>query len=327
MTCPNCGTANPAGARFCLECGTGLSLGCRNCGSALAPGAKFCSNCGTPTAESASRPDSERAPTASAAGSGAVAERRLVSVLFADLVGFTAVSEGRDAEETRDLLTRYFELAREIIGRYGGSVEKFIGDAVMAVWGAPVARENDAERAVRASLDLVAAVPTLGDGISARAGVLTGDAAVTLGAVNQGMVAGDLVNTASRLQSVAPPGTVLVGEGTQRAANAAIVFEPVDDQQLKGKSAPVVAYRAVRVIAERGGRGRPDRLEAALVGRDDELRLLKELFHATAREKRPRIVSITGQAGVGKSRITRELSRYIDGIVETVYWHSGRSPA
>jgi tetratricopeptide (TPR) repeat protein len=227
----------------------------------------------------------------------------------------------------RELLSRYFDTCRRLIGIYGGTVEKFIGDAVMAVWGAPVARENDAERAVRASLDLVAAVPTLGDGISARAGVLTGDAAVTLGAVNQGMVAGDLVNTASRLQSVAPPGTVLVGEGTQRAANAAIVFEPVDDQQLKGKSAPVVAYRAVRVIAERGGRGRPDRLEAALVGRDDELRLLKELFHATAREKRPRIVSITGQAGVGKSRITRELSRYIDGIVETVYWHSGRSPA
>ena len=250
-----------------------------------------------------------------------------MSVLFADLVGFTPFAEERDSEDVRATLTRYFDLSREIIERYGGTVEKFIGDAVMAVWGAPTAHENDAERAVRAALDLVGAVPTLDDRLSARAGVLTGEAAVTIGATNQGMVAGDLVNTASRLQSVAAPGTVLVGESTQRASNAAIVFEPIDAQQLKGKTVPVTAYRAVRVIAERGGRGRSDRLEAALVGRDDELRLLKDLFHATAREKRPRIVSITGQAGVGKSRITRELLRYIDGIVETVYWHSGRSPA
>ena len=326
MTCPNCGTTNPAGARFCSECGHVLSQGCRNCGSPLPAGAKFCSNCGTPTTEVE---DAVTTPTVSSARSVAapVAERRLVSVLFADLVGFTPFAEERDSEDVRATLTRYFDLAREIIERYGGSVEKFIGDAVMAVWGAPTAHENDAERAVRAALDLVAAVPTLDDRLSARAGVMTGEAAVTLGAVNQGMVAGDLVNTASRLQSVAPPGTVLVGEGTQRASNASIVFEPIDAQQLKGKSLPVPAHRAVRVIAERGGRGRSDRLEAGLVGRDDELRLLKDLFHATAREKRPRIVSITGQAGVGKSRITREMLRYIDGIVETVYWHSGRSPS
>jgi len=120
---------------------------------------------------------------------------------------------------------------------------------------------------------------------------------------------------------------VLVDDSTQRTANAAIEFEPFGDQHLKGKSAPVPAFRAVRVIAERGGRGRADRLEAPLVARDDEFRLIKELFHATARERRPRLVSITGQAGVGKSRLVSELSRYIDGIVDTVYWHAGRSPA
>ena len=134
------------------------------------------------------------------------AERRLVSVLFADLVGFTTASEGRDAEETRELLSRYFETARTLIERYGGTVEKFIGDAVMAVWGTPVAQEDDAERAVRTALDLVAAVPELDPGLRARAGVLTGEAAVTLGAAGQGMVAGDLVNTASRIQSAAEPG-------------------------------------------------------------------------------------------------------------------------
>ena len=167
------------------------------------------------------------------------AERRLVSILFADLVGFTPFAAERDAEDVRETLSRYFDLASDVIGQYGGTVEKFIGDAVMAVWGAPVAREDDAERAVRAALDLVDAVRTLGPTIQARAGVLTGEAAVTVGATNQGMVAGDLVNTASRLQSVAAPGTVLVGEATERAASGAIVFEEAGEQVLKGKAGPV----------------------------------------------------------------------------------------
>src|SRR5204863_2377455 len=158
------------------------------------------------------------------------AERRLVSVLFADLVGFTAASEGRDAEETRELLSRYFDTCRRLIELYGGTVEKFIGDAVMAVWGAPTATEDDAERAVRAALDLVAAVTALGDEVGApdlraRAGVLTGEAAVTIGAEGQGMVAGDLVNTASRIQSAAQPGTVFVGDSTRRATEQTVVYE------------------------------------------------------------------------------------------------------
>ena len=197
----------------------------------------------------------------------------------------------------------------------------------MAVWGTPIARENDAERAVRAALDVVAAVKTLGPGISARAGVLTGEAAVTLGATNQGMVAGDLVNTASRLQSVAQPGQFLVGESTERAANQAIAFEPAGEQILKGKEAPVPAFRAIGVVAERGGRGRGDQLEAPFLGRDGEFGLLKDMFHATGRERRTRIVSIVGVAGSGKSRLVWELSKYLDGVVESVLWHTGRSPA
>ena len=176
-------------------------------------------------------------------------------------------------------------------------------------------------------LELVDAVPALGSGIQARAGVLTGEAAVTIGATNQGMVAGDLVNTASRLQSVAPPGTVLVGEATQRAASKAIAFEPAGEQVLKGKQAPVPAWRALRVVAERGGRNRPEALEAPFVGRDDELRLLKDLFHATGREKRLRVVSVIGPGGHRQDRAWRGSScKYLDGLVDTVYWHSGRSP-
>jgi class 3 adenylate cyclase/tetratricopeptide (TPR) repeat protein len=320
MNCPACGTPNETGRKFCGECGTALSVACSSCGAANAPGTKFCGECGT-----------QLVTAVTAAPEGPTAERRLVSVLFADLVGFTALSEARDAEAVRELLNRYFETADQIIGSYGGTVEKFIGDAVMAVWGAPTAHEDDAERAVRAALDLVTAVRTMGDEVGSelmlRAGVLTGEAAITLGAQNQGMVAGDLVNTASRLQSVAPPGTVLVGAETMKAATGAIAFEAAGDQLLKGKAAPVPAYRALRVVARRGGAGRNDQLEAPFVGRGPELRMLKDFHTATAAERRPRLVSIIGQGGIGKSRLVWEFQKYMDGVTEVVYWHQGRSPS
>ncbi len=248
-----------------------------------------------------------------------------MSVLFADLVGFTPFAEEKDAEDVRDTLTRYFAIATRIVERYGGTIEKFIGDAVMAVWGAPTAREDDAERAVRAGLDLVDAVQELGQGIAARAGVMTGEAAVTIGRANEGMVAGDLVNTAARVQSVAPPGGVLVGEATMRAAGAAITFEPAGDQTLKGKSSPVATWRAVRVVAQRGGHGRSDLPEPPFVGREEELRLLKDLVGSG--DRRSQLVSITGPGGIGKSRLAWELEKYIDGIAGDIYWHRGRSPS
>ena len=341
MICPNCATENEAGRKFCLSCGSRLAIVCPGCGSPNNPLARFCGECGaamaTVTGPHAAVEGAAPAPGATmiagslaAGGAGRaapLAERRLVTVLFVDLVGFTSLAEGRDAEVVRDLLGRYFEVARSVVEHHGGTVEKFIGDAVMAVWGAPTAHEDDAERAVRAALEIVDAVRALGPGLEARAGVLTGEAAVTLGAPGQGMVAGDLVNTASRLQSVAPPGSVVVGEATERAASRAIAFEPAGEQLLKGRVAPVQAYRALRVVAERGGRGRSDTLEAPFVGRTEEFRLLKELFHTTARERRVRHVSITGIAGIGKSRLAWEFLKYVDGLVEDTYWHEGRSPA
>ncbi|MFL5961730.1 MAG: ATP-binding protein [Gaiellaceae bacterium] len=252
------------------------------------------------------------------------AERRVVSVLFADLVGFTGASEGRDAEDTRELLTRYFEVARTTIERYGGTIEKFIGDAVMAVWGAPVAREDDADRAVRAALDLVAAVPTLDPNLQARAGVLTGEAAVTLSAEAQGMVAGDLVNTASRVQSAAEPATVLVGEATKRATDATIAYSDAGLHQLKGKSEPAQLWRALRVVAGAKGAVRSAGLEAPFVGRDRELRLVKELFHGSADEERPQLALVTGIAGIGKSRLAWEFEKYVEGLAAEAFWHRGR---
>ncbi len=333
LTCTACGTPNEAGAKFCNECGTRLASTCPACGTDNPGGAKFCRECGT-AMSGASGPAEPSAVAGAASGEGrpsaAVAERRLVSVMFTDLVGFTTVSEHHDAEETRDLLSRYFETAQEIVERHGGIIEKFIGDAVMAVWGTPTAHEDDAERAVRTALELVAAVGAMeigGEHLQARAGVLTGEAAVTIGATNQGMVAGDLVNTASRIQSAAQPGNVLVGEATMRAASNAIAFEEAGERELKGKAAPVPVWRATAVVARRGGSGRAAQLEPPFVGRDEELRALKEQFHATAREGKPRLVTIIGQAGIGKSRLGWELEKYLDGVVENIWFHEGRSPS
>src|SRR3989454_5979925 len=271
MTCAHCGAENREGRKFCSECGTALAVSCPSCGAANEPGEKFCGDCGaalTTLSEPPATPERS-------------AERRLVSVLFADLVGFTSASESRDAEDTRELLSSYFDTCRRLIELYGGTVEKFIGDAVMAVWGTPVAKEDDAERAVRAALDLVEAVAALGSEVGvphlrARAGVLTGEAAVNLAADREGMVAGDLVNTASRIQSIAGSGAVLVGETTKRVTEAAIAYEEAGIHALKGKAEPVELWRALRVIGPRGGTARSSALEPGFVGRNRELRLVKE---------------------------------------------------
>ncbi len=244
-------------------------------------------------------------------------------------MGFTSLSESRDPEEVRDLLTRYFDDCRRLIDRYGGVVEKFIGDAVMAVWGTPVAQEDDAERAVRVGLELIAAVAAIGDeagipGLRARVGVLTGEAAVTLGAEGQGMVAGDLVNSASRIQSVAEPGSVLVGDATRRATEAAIAYEDAGTHELKGRDEHVRLWRATRVVGTRKGALRAMGLEPPFVGRDRELRLVKELFHASTEESKAHLVSVLGVAGVGKTRLSWEYERYVDGLAGEVWWHRGR---
>jgi len=324
MTCPSCAAENEAGKRFCTECGTALAVACVSCGASLAGSEKFCGECGTPVGVTATT-----AASTSAASAPPAAERRLVSVLFADLVGFTAASEQRDAEDTRELLSRYFEASRRLIELYGGTVEKFIGDAVMAVWGTPVATEDDAERAVRAALDLVAAVSALGDEVgapelAARAGVLTGEAAVTLGAEGQGMVAGDLVNTASRIQSLAEPGTVWVGEATRRSTEQTVVYEDAGTHELKGKDGLFELWQAMRVVSGARGSLKSTGLEAPFVGRDRELRQIKDLFHASADERKAHLISITGIAGIGKSRLAWEFYKYFDGLPQITYWHRGR---
>ena len=310
-----------------MECGKALEVACPGCGEANPLDAKFCGECGSPLAGGPTPPGSAALSNATAAA--ATTERRLVSVLFADLVGFTALSESRDSEEVSEVLSSYFEACRTVIARYGGTVEKFIGDAVMAVWGTPVAHEDDAERAVRAALDLVAAVEALGAEVEAprleaRAGVLTGEATVNLGAADEGMVAGDPVNTASRIQSVAEPGSVFVGEATKRSTESAIAYADAGIHELKGKAQPVRLYRTLRVVAGARGALRSEGLDTPFVGRDRELRLLKDAFHATCDEGNAHLVSVVGVAGIGKSRLGWEFYKYVDGLADSYRWHRGR---
>jgi class 3 adenylate cyclase/tetratricopeptide (TPR) repeat protein len=329
LICASCGGENEPGRRFCGDCGRPLAVACPSCGAANSTRARFCGDCGAPLVVATGAQGSEGEQPAGAHAAAALTERRHVSVLFADLVGFTTLAETRDSEEVRDLLTRYFDACQTVIGRYGGVVEKFIGDAVMAVWGTPVAKEDDSERAVRAALEVVDAVTQIGietgaPELRARAGVLTGEATVNLGASGQGMVAGDLVNTASRVQSAAAPGTVLVGESTKRATDAAIEYRDTGLHELKGKAEPVRLWRADRVVAGIGGLMKAEGLEPPFVGRDRELKLVKDLFLASADDGRAHLVQVIGIAGIGKSRLSWEFFKYMDGLQRTFRWHRGR---
>ncbi|MEE8375233.1 MAG: adenylate/guanylate cyclase domain-containing protein, partial [Acidimicrobiia bacterium] len=321
--CSNCGASNLESQKFCGECGHALAVTCSN-GHENPAEQRFCGECGEELAggSASSEPSPADEP----------GQRRLISVLFADLVGFTTFSESRDPEEVRAMLTRYFDRSREVIESFGGEVDKYTGDAVTAFWGAHQTQEDDAERAVRAALELVSAVGVLGEELGIpdlmlRAGVLTGEASVGSGGNEKGLVVGDIVNTAARLQSIAEPNTVFVGDATHALTSSGIRYESAGEHNLKGKTEPVTAWRALDIASEVGGRGRAESLEAPFVGREDELRLLKDAIHATSREGRARLVSIVGEAGIGKSRLAWELQKYTDGLTDAFLVHEGRSPS
>jgi class 3 adenylate cyclase len=266
MVCPVCATDNPAVARFCLACGA-------------------------PLADGAAPRD----------------ERRVVSIIFVDLVGFTARAEQLDPEEVRALLTPYHERVRRELESFGGVVEKFIGDAVMGVFGAPLAYGDDAERAVRAALVIRETVAD--EGLQIRIAVNTGEAVVSLGArpaFGEAMVAGDVVNTASRLQSQAPVNGIVVGEKTYLATRDVIAYEEAEAVVAKGKSEPVRAWIAVEALTAAGLRQPGER---AIVGRYPELQLFSSIWARVVSEQRPHLVSVFGPAGVGKSTVVASFAR------------------
>jgi class 3 adenylate cyclase len=268
LTCTRCGQENPVHSKFCNACGAQLA----------GPG----------------RPGEER---------------RIVSVLFVDLVGFTGRAERLDPEDVRAILTPYYEHVRAELQRHGGTVEKFIGDAVMGVFGAPTAYGDDAERAVRAAFAVRDWAEQ--DGLEVRIAVNTGEAIVELEARpghGEAMVAGDVVNTAARLQSAAPVGSVLVGEETYAATRNAVEYRPAQPVLAKGKAAPVRAWLALRATSQAGER---PMAPVPIVGRERELAVLTGLWERVNAEERAQFVTVFGPAGIGKSRLALELSQLV----------------
>jgi class 3 adenylate cyclase/tetratricopeptide (TPR) repeat protein len=341
--CPTCGTENPPGAKFCIECGTGLGAGGTGV-TAPAPGPQPQPPGPAGLSPQAAPPAQRgglfggRLPDvpAPAWGSPAAAlpeERRKATVLFADLSGYTAVAERMDPEALKSFVDRALRRLGQEVVRYGGRVDKYIGDNVMAVFGAPVAHEDDPDRAVRAGLAMQAAMDEInrdvaeaaGASFSLRVGINSGD--VLAGQVGDGYtVIGDAVNVASRLQAAARPGSVTVGATTHRLTRGTIEYEELEPLTLKGKSEPVAAWEAVRVLIP-GPAVRGFRAAAPLIGREDESGLLQSLFDRVVRERRPHLVTVIGQAGVGKSRLLRELAVRISERQEKTAFRVGRCPA
>src|SRR4051794_34196121 len=283
---------------------------CRACGRSNPEGARFCNECGSPL-QAEQRPPGE--------------ERKTVTVVFVDLVGFTGQAESLDPEDVRGVLSPYHAHLRAELERHGGVVEKFIGDAVMAVFGAPVAHEDDPERAIRAAFAIRDWIEEQ-QGLQVRIAVNTGEALVSVGArpgAGEAMVAGDVVNTAARLQAAAPVGGILVGGASYRATRDAIAYRESSPVQAKGKAEPVAAWEAL--YPEAGfGADVHDAPKTPLVGREHELELLDSILGRVRDERTAQLVTIVGVPGIGKSRLVRELFALVDTGVERFTWREGR---
>jgi class 3 adenylate cyclase/tetratricopeptide (TPR) repeat protein len=314
--CPNCAKDNPDGAKFCLECGTPFAApACPSCGTENPAGAKFCLECGTALAGVVAPAPTEPEPTTE--------ERKVVTALFTDIVGSTASAEKLDPEDVRARLSPYYARLRSELEAYGGTVEKFIGDAVVALFGAPVAHEDDPERAVRAALAITEAVAELNEedewlDLHIRTAVHTGEALVVVGASaerGEGMAAGDVMNTAARLQSGAPVDGIAVGEATYRATQEVIEYREGEPVQAKGKTEPIPIWV---VVGEKETLSRP-RVETSLVGRAAELEYMTGLWEQVRTQARPQLATVVGPPGIGKSRLLVAVCERAerDG---TVYW-------
>lgn len=341
LICGKCETANPPEARFCMSCGTALERSCPQCGTQAPPGARFCMSCGASlegaaTAEPttgaspppAARPE-PRAPAQPPTTPTQTEERRTVTVLFADLSGYTSVAERLDPEAMKGIIDGLLRRLAEEVDRYEGRVDKYMGDAVMATFGAPTAHVDDPERAVRAGLAMQDAMGELGPRLAAdrgiqfqlRVGINTGE--VLAGTVGDAYtVIGDAVNVASRLQASGRPGSVTVGERTMRATGGRISYHQLAPLTLKGKAEPVAAWEALSVVDEVSATHGTEALP--LVGRGEELEELERLYGRAADGGSPHLVTVIGQPGVGKTRLLREFELVLSGRTPPVQVRRGR---
>ncbi len=336
MRCPNCQTMNAPTAKFCLECGNRLVI-CPNCGTVNVPLAKFCIECGTALARKGdiTRPlpspptGSPASPLAYPSSNGnenrllPPEERRVVTIMFADIIGSTPLADRLDPEDMRAILTGYFNLMTEQIRRHGGTVEKYIGDAVMAVFGAPVAHEDDPDRAIRAALDMQKALEDFNQQrqkeyaeathLQMRIGINTGEVAApgnTQSARQDFLITGDAVNVAARLQQVAAPDTILVGERSYLATREVFDFRPIAPLHLKGKPEPIPAWVVIDLRKHSSAVTQHPRgiagLQAPLIGRSLELTLMHATYARVQAEQHPHLITLLGAPGIGKSRLARE---------------------
>nr|MBA3566784.1 AAA family ATPase [Actinomycetota bacterium] len=283
---------------------------CPSCGKENPDGFEFCGFCGTPLTASPAAPTRE--------------ERKVVTVLFCDLVGFTAKAERLDPEDVRAVLGPYHARLRSELERHGGTVEKFIGDAVMALFGAPVAHEDDPERAVRAALAIRDFA--VEEGLELRVGITTGEALITLGASpaeGEGMASGDVVNTGARLQSAASVNGVLVDETTYRSTRQMIEYGEAPSVDAKGKAELIPVWEATGAKS-RFGVDVTHYARAELVGRERELSVLRDAFERARHERVPQLVTLVAVPGMGKSRLVYELSQIVDADPELITWRQGR---
>ncbi|MBG6136492.1 class 3 adenylate cyclase/tetratricopeptide (TPR) repeat protein [Longispora fulva] len=315
-SCTKCGRRCAEDDRFCGGCGTSLSLSCAKCGRVLPAEATFCTGCGTPTSD-------DDVPQA------AHEDRRRVSVLFMDLIDSTRYAERVDSGQVRAMQHGFFGTARRVIRQHGGVVEKYIGDAVMAVFGAPVATETDPLRCVRAGLELQRALmkEAPDSGLRFRVGIVTGDALVDVAAARDGgqaIVAGEVVNTAARLQTSAPPGGVLVDRMTYLATRDAVRYSEQPPLHLRGRPIATEVWLAEAPVRRRP----PDEVDhTPLIGRERELNLLTDALHQSFSGRVPQLVTVLGRAGIGKTRLVRELYTKAEHITGgPVAWRTGYCP-
>ncbi|HTO66445.1 MAG TPA: adenylate/guanylate cyclase domain-containing protein [Bradyrhizobium sp.] len=306
MRCPQCDLDNRAGRKFCAKCGAELGWDCPACGFANSPGEGFCGGCGC--SATAATP-AVGAPAPSASASEAASERRQVAILFADLCGFTALSAQLDAEDLGRLVEGFYARADAIVAQYGGSVDKHIGDAVMALFGAPVAHGDDALRALRAALDIQASVAELsdpsGNPLASHVGIAAGE--VVAGGIGRGYsVLGDAVNLAARLVELALPGETVISEPLARLLEGKIRATALPPAVLKGIASPVSAWRVAGLTSG-------STPTTPFVGRQSDLLMLRGLLQACSEGSRGRVVVLRGEAGIGKTRLLEETLREAQG--------------